>query len=193
MIFKTRSLIFLLFFPRSKMILALIAIAAFVVAGSVMRVPLHKLERRPDELAMSWPQEVYDLQQKYVGLHAEDAPVGIPLSNFMNAQYFGTIYLGTPQQGFTVIFDTGSSNLWIPSSNCKSLACFRHRRYNALSSSTYKPNGTEFAIRYGTGSCSGVISSDVLNMGGLQTRVDFGEALKLPGLVFLAGTFSSGF
>ncbi|KAI3643020.1 hypothetical protein MP228_012575 [Amoeboaphelidium protococcarum] len=120
--------------------------------------------------------------------------VGVPLSNYLDAQYFGNIKLGTPAKEFKMIFDTGSSNLWVPSSKCFSLACLRHTRYNSRRSSTYHKNGTKFEITYGSGSAAGFISRDVLDMGeGLKAEVDFAEVTKLPGLVFIFAQFDGIF
>jgi len=91
----------------------------------------------------------------------------VKITNFENAQYYGQVEIGTPAQTFNVVYDTGSSNLWVPSSHCTSISCLVHTRYNAGKSSTYKANGTAFDITYGSGSVGGTVSSDIVSVAGL--------------------------
>ncbi|KAF3814881.1 napsin-A [Mirounga leonina] len=121
-----------------------------------------------------------------------DKPILVPLSNYMNVQYYGEIGLGTPPQNFSVVFDTGSSNLWVPSIRCHffSLPCWFHHRFNSKASSSFQPNGTKFAIQYGTGKLDGILSEDKLTIGGIKgASVIFGEALWEPSLVFTFAHF----
>lgn len=74
----------------------------------------------------------------------------IVINDYENAQYYGEINIGTPEQAFNVIFDTGSSDLWVASVNCLD-TCGRHPKYDSSLSSTYVANGTDFRITYGSG------------------------------------------
>ncbi|KAI3753371.1 hypothetical protein L2E82_25423 [Cichorium intybus] len=115
----------------------------------------------------------------------------ISLKNYMDAQYYGEIGIGTPPQKFTVIFDTGSSNLWVPSTKCHfSVACLFHPKYKSSQSATYKKNGKSAAIQYGTGAISGFFSQDSIKLGDFTIKEqDFIEATKEPGITFVAAKF----
>uniref|UniRef100_A0A2N9E6B9 Peptidase A1 domain-containing protein n=1 Tax=Fagus sylvatica TaxID=28930 RepID=A0A2N9E6B9_FAGSY len=95
----------------------------------------------------------------------------VSLKNYMDPRYYGEIGIGSPPQKFSVIFDTGSSNLRIPSSNCYfSIACYLHSKYNASQSSTYVDIGKPCDIHYGFGSISGFLSKDYVQVGDLVVK-----------------------
>ncbi|XP_078797586.1 nothepsin isoform X1 [Oryzias latipes] len=110
--------------------------------------------------------------------------------NFMDAQYYGEIRLGTPEQNFSVIFDTGSSDLWVPSSYCVSQACAFHRHFKAFKSSSFHHDGRTFGIHYGSGHLLGVMGKDTLRIGNLTVlNQEFGESVYEPGSTFVTAKF----
>uniref|UniRef100_A0A3B3REQ4 Peptidase A1 domain-containing protein n=1 Tax=Paramormyrops kingsleyae TaxID=1676925 RepID=A0A3B3REQ4_9TELE len=86
------------------------------------------------------------------------------MTNDADLTYYGVISIGNPPQSFTVIFDTGSSNLWVPSINCSSQACSNHAKFNPKGSKTFKSTSNSVAIQYGTGSMTGVLGYDTVEV-----------------------------
>eukprot|EP00930_Biecheleria_cincta_P048759 TRINITY_DN3401_c0_g2_i2.p1 TRINITY_DN3401_c0_g2~~TRINITY_DN3401_c0_g2_i2.p1 ORF type:complete len:607 (-),score=121.87 TRINITY_DN3401_c0_g2_i2:170-1990(-) len=94
--------------------------------------------------------------------------------------YFGKVHVGSPQpQDFTVVFDTGSAHLVLPSSACESETCKLHRSFNETTSESCYPiehDGTPLprgeasshsvSITFGTGKVSGTFVRDQACLGG---------------------------
>jgi len=188
---------------KSFGILAASSLVGSVFAG-VHRMPLQKVPLSEQLSHFDIDSQVRHLSQKYMGVrpqkHQEemfkiqsvekDGGHSVPVSNFLNAQYFSDITIGTPPQTFKVVLDTGSSNLWVPSTQCGSIACYLHTKYDASASKTYKENGTSFEIRYGSGSLSGFVSRDTMSIGDIEIKDQlFAEATNEPGLAFAFGRF----
>jgi len=90
--------------------------------------------------------------------------------------YFGKVFLGLPaQQSFTVVFDTGSGHLFLPSAQCTTETCMKHQRYNRSASASavdIDHHGQEVAanarvrdqvnIAYGTGEVTGAFVRETI-------------------------------
>ncbi|KAH8254675.1 hypothetical protein KR032_011611, partial [Drosophila birchii] len=191
------DIIMRLLFPLFLLLLLL----PVICNEELFTVPLHrfpsarhrfeKLGIRMDRLRLKYTEDRYNSWEE-----VREDPKSVPLSNYLDAQYFGPITIGTPPQSFKVIFDTGSSNLWVPSGSCaySMVACRVHNRYYAKKSSSYKARGNPFAIHYGSGSLSGFLSKDTVGVAGLQIENQiFAEATDMPGPIFLAAKFDGIF
>lgn len=176
------------------LLLALVALSAF--ADALVRIPMRKA---------SYPRKAYRnkavaeyLKQKYIKNYKVDNLVyNEGLNDFENAQYYGTITLGTPAKEFKVLFDTGSSNLWVPCHGCpiSNLACDLHTQFDCSASSTCVNTNQNFQIEYGSGSMQGVVVTDVACFGSADSKFctdktqGFACALQEPGTAFVAAQF----
>lgn len=107
-------------------------------------------------------------------------PVLVDASNYFDSVYYTNIQVGNPPQSFSVLIDTGSSDLWVPSLQCTT-ACQQRKRYDASTSRTTVDLQRSASVYYGHGSASGQLYRDDVRLGGLQSD----------GTVFIAAIKSS--
>lgn len=177
-------------------VICLVLLAFFLAPASSDGLVRVGLKKRPLDLDAIKAAKMARMQAKHRngvnGMRMYNSDIDIlPLKNYMDAQYYGEIGIGSPPQKFTVIFDTGSSNLWVPSSKCIfSIACLFHPKYKHTKSSTYEKNGKSCAIRYGSGSVSGFLSQDHVQLGSLIVKDQvFMETTKEAALTFTVAQF----
>merc|ERR1719265_770934 len=92
----------------------------------------------------------------------------VVISDYQNAQYYGPLSIGG--QEFKVIFDTGSSNLWVPGKACYFYTCWFHPRYDESKSSTFQKDGRPFKVQYGSGPVEGTFAKDTVQIGDVEVE-----------------------
>ncbi|XP_069732325.1 pepsin B-like isoform X2 [Phaenicophaeus curvirostris] len=130
----------------------------------------------------------YDPAQKYS--FGRNYVVAEPITNHLDSSYFGEISIGTPPQNFLVLFDTGSSNLWVPSTYCQTEACTNHATFNPSASSTFNLNGQSYTLSYGSGALTVVLGYDTLTIQSITvTNQEFGLSENEPAQPFYYADF----
>ncbi|PIC22608.1 hypothetical protein B9Z55_016598 [Caenorhabditis nigoni] len=107
--------------------------------------------------------------KKYLDRHRKMSPwqlQSLPqnVNDFADFEYLGNITIGTPDQSFIVVLDTGSANLWIPGPSCKANCDSKHK-FDSSKSSTFVKNGQSWTIQYGSGAAAGVLGQDTVKIG----------------------------
>eukprot|EP00439_Symbiodinium_sp_Y106_P085760 s341_g29.t2 len=113
-----------------------------------------------------------------VPLHRQRVPVqGEDDRISYKSVYFGSVTVGSPEQKFAVVFDTGSGHVIIPSSECHSETCRIHNRYNREASPAavdvdYDGSPVQagsprdqITVAFGTGEVTGQFVQDRLCLG----------------------------
>lgn len=103
--------------------------------------------------------------------HKRQQSGGVTLqNNGIDASYSGQVSIGTPAQQFSVILDTGSSDLWVEDSEC---AACQGTKYDPGKSTSYAAADGTFSISYGSGDAAGRLARDTVVMGGqsIQNQV----------------------
>lgn len=166
-------------------------------------IALHSMELRRTSSSKPKPDvalfEIDSETQRFIN-------VTIPLDD-RRSEYTGLIDVGTTEDGgpqfqANVVFDTGSTNLWVVSSKCHNTLCRSSNVYDPKKSLTAESfqvgSGTEIDIKFGTGELAGPLGQDTFRVGPMKvTKQPFALIKQMTGSVFtsfhLEGILGLGF
>lgn len=147
-------------------------ISLWVQMLSMLLVVLLQFNLAAASLTVLEDRLVITLQRQRVPVKSDSRTISY------KSAYFGSIWIGAPEpQEFSVVFDTGSGHMIIPSSTCLSRTCRIHRRFERMHSDLaidVDYDGTpvkegnprdQITVAFGTGEVTGEFVQDVVCLG----------------------------
>ena len=107
-----------------------------------------------------------------------------------DSEYLCEVAIGTPPQTLKLDFDTGSSDLWVFSTELSAALKGSHAIFDSSKSTSFKKlDGEQWKISYGDGSsASGDCGSDVVTIGGITVKDQTVELASQLAQQFAQGT-----
>ncbi|CAJ1366789.1 unnamed protein product [Effrenium voratum] len=84
--------------------------------------------------------------------------------------YYGEVLVGQGKRSFQVLLDTGSSNLWLPSTSCSAVPCDLHRKYQPMRMANESEEADGLATSFATGQLVGFAVKDSFCLADLCAR-----------------------
>ncbi|KAI1419948.1 eukaryotic aspartyl protease [Xylaria sp. FL1777] len=145
----------------------------------------------PDDL-LSYIEQILEelglIQQPGAGNDTSASPQGevAATPQMFDSEYLCPVQIGTPPQTLNLDFDTGSSDLWVFSTETPQSQIGGQTVYNIPQSSTAKLlTGESWAISYGDGSSSGGnVYLDIVSIGGITVENQAVESATNVSLAF---------
>ncbi|KZT72002.1 acid protease [Daedalea quercina L-15889] len=145
-----------------------------IFTGAHMGLSRRAAKRRsPDEVAASLQKRKLALEAKYGIGHAKNrkraSGQNLITNEDADSSYFGSLAIGTPAVSFDIILDTGSSDLWVASSETTGASTnipSGIATFDSASSSTFKSLNQSFSITYDSGEAQGTLAEDTVQMAG---------------------------
>ncbi|CAG9330743.1 cathD_3 [Blepharisma stoltei] len=131
------------------------------LTSASISIDIEKIHKPIDELLLDYKESNEKLQR----ISNQDllrSPKSY-ITNHLNTQYYGKVHIGTPSSTFKVLFDTGSSWLWVTSKGCE--FCHECKQFDYEESSSYISNDTYITLDYGQSSAYGVVSTERVRIG----------------------------
>ncbi|KAH9842834.1 aspartic peptidase domain-containing protein [Rhodofomes roseus] len=103
---------------------------------------------------------------RYQGANAQGTNGDVSLSN--SNEYAYLVDVGIGGQTFEVLLDTGSSDLWVVSSNCTTQDCAEVPKFDTTDTANLTLSGAAFHLGYLLGSVTGSIVADTVALGSYE-------------------------